>query len=330
MNTLIKIMVALLVVLSILLTACAGADNPSAPIVSSTPGSGNTSPAASNTARPVSTFSSSPSITASSATTQASGQTARDILDASMAAVTNIKTLKMNVDTNMNIEVTGGTQPGKMTMRQMASGSLDNTAKKMAINMTISMDVPNQGKQDVKAEMYGAEGWLYIKTSVPMAPDQWLKMKLTEEVWEEQSGISNMSEFIQSATESTLEGSETVGGIDCYMLKIVPDMKVLSIWLQDQLQSSSSGLDLSKTDIAKTFKKIAIKEWIAKGSKMPMQEQVALSSEMTAADLGIEAGSLDKMTMDISMTMLYSDFNQPVNVVVPAQAQNAQEIPSGQ
>jgi hypothetical protein len=137
-----------------------------------------------------------------------------------------------------------------------------------------------------------------------------------------------MRNFIQSATDSTLAGSEKIASMDCYVLKITPDPKVLSTWLQDQMQSSSSGLDLSGTDLTKTFKKMEIKEWIAKDSKMLIQEQVALLTEMTAEELGTEAGNLDKMIMDIGMTMLYSDYNQPVNVSIPAEAENAQEVPS--
>ncbi len=323
MKTIVQIMGILIVIFSVLLTACSGTENPSEPS-----GSLLTIPLASS-APALGVSGTSTSVIPTSGG-QSATKTASELVSDSLAAIEKLKTVKMKVDTDMIIEVIGGDQPGKMTMSQSASGDIDNFAKKMIINMNISMDIPYSGKQNIAAEIYGADGWLYMKTGMPGMEEQWLKMKLTEDIFKEQSGISNMTTFMQSAADYTLEGSERVNGVDCYMITIVPDQQVISNWFEEQLQTSTSGFDLSQTDLIKTFKKMAIKEWIAKDSHMLIQEKVSLLTEMKAEDLGQEASSLDKMTMNINMTMNYSDFDHPVNVVIPAEAQKAKEVSSGQ
>jgi hypothetical protein len=314
MNKLVQMMVILMTIFAVVLSGCAGTVGTSEP----------------DTVTPTSTIPGISSSTTSTVNTQPSGQEAMDIINASVVAVAKIKTVKMVVDSNMIMEVTGGSQPGKMTMHQVMSGSVDNTAKKMLITMNVNMDVPYQGKQDVKADMYAADGWIYMKYTMAAAGEQWMKMKLTDDIWKEQSGVSNMAEFLQSAKGATLQGSEKVNGIDCYILEVVPDTNILAGWVKDQLQSSQAGLDLSQTDMTKTFKQISIKEWIAKDSKMLMQEQMALVTEMKPEQMGTPAGSFDKMVMDINMSMNYSNFDQPVSVVIPPEAKDAQDISAGQ
>jgi hypothetical protein len=314
MKKLVQMMALIMVVFVVVLTGCAGTATTSNPDV-------------------VITTSNVPGISSpngSTVSTQPSGQEATDLVNASVAAVAKIKTVQMVVDSNMIMEVTGGSQPGKMTMHQVMSGSVDNIAKKMLITMNVNMDIPYQGKQDVKADMYAVDGWIYMKYTMAAAGEQWMKMKLTDDIWKEQSGVSNMAEFLQSAKGATLEGSEKVNGIDCYILKVVPDTNILAGWVKDQLQSTQAELDLSQTDMTKTFKQISIKEWIAKDSKMLMQEQMALVTEMTPEEMGTPAGSFDKMVMDINMSMNYSNFDQPVSVVIPPEAKDAQDISAGQ
>jgi hypothetical protein len=49
--------------------------------------------------------------------------------------------------------------------------------------------------------------------------------------------------------------------------------------------------------------------------------------EINAEDLGETSADFDKMTMDMSVVMKYSDYNQPVTIVLPAGAANAIEQP---
>jgi len=155
MKTIVQIMGILIVIFSVLLTACSGTENPSEPS-----GSLLTIPLASSApALGVSGTSTSVNPTSGG---QSAIKTASELVSDSLAAIEKLKTVKMQVDTEMIIEVEGGNEPGKMTMRQSASGDIDKFAKKMAINLNVSMDIPYSGKQNVSAKIYGADGWLYI------------------------------------------------------------------------------------------------------------------------------------------------------------------------
>jgi hypothetical protein len=306
----IRLLIVLLVVLSSGLIGCTGTTS------TSNPSAALTGPYPINPLRVAS---------------QGAGRAARELSDASHSAVEKLTTLKIEMDSSMVFEASGGSQPGKVILEQKMAGSVDTLARKTAMNMNITLDFPSQGKENMAVEMYITEGWVYVKANIMSGSgDQWIKARITDEEWAQQSGISNMSELMQTASGIEISGSETVKGLDCHVLDITPDMSSLGRWLQEQLQSSQSGLDLSQADLAETFKKVSVKEWVAKNSKLPIQEQVAVISELTSGDLGMDDGAFDKMTIDINVITNYYDFGQPVTVAVPQEAQNAQEIPFGQ
>jgi hypothetical protein len=266
---------------------------------------------------PASPTASAQSGTATSTVTEPAGPTAEEIVDSFLAATQKITTLKFDMGFDMTLEISGGSQPGKVTLQQNGANSVDVSAKKMAMQMDMSIDVPTQGNQNISAEIYSADGWLYTKMSIPVLGDQWYKMKLSDEEWQQQSGLSEISEFLKSPTKVELAGSETIKGVDCYVLNITPDMAVLSDWVRQAIQGQQTGLDLSSVDLAKTFKDFSIKEWISKDSNMLMQEQMAILAEITPADFSATGADFDKMTMNITGTITCYDYGQPINVVIP-------------
>jgi hypothetical protein len=48
--------------------------------------------------------------------------------------------------------------------------------------------------------------------------------------------------------------------------------------------------------------------------------------EMSPADVGATSDDFDKVTMDIEMVMRFFEYNQPVSVVLPDEALNAEEF----
>jgi hypothetical protein len=136
----------------------------------------------------------------------------------------------------------------------------------------VNIDIPGAGKQDISMGMYIVNGWMYMRIGLPQGGEQWMKMKLNNELWTAQNQLSQQIEFLKTAIEVTLLGSEKVDGVDCYVLQIKPNMEALTKWVlsQQQQQSGIGGIDLSKLDLAKLFKTISIKEWIAKDTYPPL------------------------------------------------------------
>lgn len=238
----------------------------------------------------------------------------------------NIKSLKLGVNVDATIEITGGRQSGKITFTETGTGSVNNTTKEMLMNMGIEMDIPLVGKQSATMDTYLTGGFMYVKASVA-GQGQWIKMKVDESGWAAQNQFAQEVEFLKSATNITRLADENIGSFDCYVFQIVPDMTALMKWAQSQQQSNTTSLKNLNPNM---FKTTSLKMWIDKKSLLPQKENINLTIEMTPANVGVPANGtsyFDKMTMTMSGEVICSDYNIPVTINLPAAAQNARETP---
>jgi hypothetical protein len=187
--------------------------------------------------------------------------------------------------------------------------------------MDMIMEIPNQGQQNMSVDIYTVNGWMYMKADVPGIGNQWTKMKLTEEVWAQQSQLSSMTDFLKSPINLELFGSENVKGVDCYVLSINPDMKSLSSWMAGRMQSGQSSMDLSSLGTSEMFQGFTVKEWIAKDSFRVAKQQIRIKLNPTS-----EPGINSSTNMDIQAVLTYYDYGKPVAVQLPAEALNAEEL----
>jgi hypothetical protein len=70
--------------------------------------------------------------------------------------------------------------------------------------------------------------------------------------------------------------------------------------------------------------------WMDKKSLLPQKENIVVTMEVTAADIGgstTTTPGFDKMTMTMNGDITYSDYNTPVTIELPVAAQNAVEMP---
>jgi hypothetical protein len=255
---------------------------------------------------------------------------AQEITTNAVSACPEIDTFRMDMNITADIEVIGGNEPGRFTMLENLTGSVNLPSTEMQMTGNVNIDIPGAGKQDISMGMYIVNGWMYMRIGLPQGGEQWMKMKLNNELWTAQNQLSQQIEFLKTAIEVTLLGSEKVDSVDCYVLQIKPNMEALTKWVlsQQQQQSGIGGIDLSKLDLAKLFKTISIKEWIAKDTYPPVKAAMDVVLEMLPEDVGATAEDFEKMTMDIKGQVKYYDYNKPVTIELPQEALNAQEIPS--
>ncbi len=253
---------------------------------------------------------------------------AQEIASNAVDTSTKIDAYKLDMNMSMTVEVSGGTSPGKLTILQNVVSFVNNANKEMKLTTNMKLDIPGQGKQDMSIEIYVVSGWMYMKMSLPQVGEQWVKMKLTDELWASQNQISQQVAFIKTATEVTSLGTEKVDGTDCYVLQVKPNMEALVKWVLSQSQQQQTGIDLSKLNLSKLFKSFSIKEWVAKDSFLPMKEDIGVLMEMRPEDVGATAKDFEKMTMDISGQLKFYDYGKRVPVELPQGASKALEMPS--
>jgi hypothetical protein len=242
------------------------------------------------------------------------------------AAAASYDTVSFDMEVPMTIKVVGGSDPGTMDVTMSATGAVDMNNQAMQMTMDMEMNVPGSGSQAIDAEVYILEGWVYTGMEIPEMDDQWMKMELTEALWQQQSQVEQHVGLLETAVEVDYKGIETVNGIECYVFEIEPDMATLN----DLLVQETSGLgimDLSVLDMAELYQEMSVKEWLAKDSYLPQRTEIEMVLEIRPGDVNATSDDFDKMTMSIEMDMRFYAYDQPFTVVLPPEALAAEEMP---
>jgi len=101
-------------------------------------------------------------------------------------------------------------------------------------------------------EMYLVNNTLYLKMGlgIPQLPVQWTKREMPDEFWASQNQLGLQMELLNISEVELLE-DEKVNGVDCYVLKIEPDMNkfwdsTMAAAMNKSAQSLAPGVDLKK------------------------------------------------------------------------------------
>jgi hypothetical protein len=251
--------------------------------------------------------------------------------------------MSMTVTTEMLMgNETNATEPMVMVMVGNGSGVVDNVNKSMMMAMSMCMNMSgimgaNTSENTsldmpeticVETEMYVINYTMYTKMDMSaILPNLtlWLKSEMTEEDWESEDLLGQQMELLNCSNVTLLEDEE-VNGVECYVLKIVPDEKCWEI-IMNQSIMDQSGMD--KDDIInQSLSNITMTEWIAKDTKFVMKAEMAMDMTTTSPDTEEEA----KVAMDSTMTfydyntMTFYDYNVPVTIVLPPEAEGAMDI----
>jgi len=258
----------------------------------------------------------------------AGGELTQEEIDRIVTNVTTAQfdTVQLDMDMSMTVEVVGGSKPGETTMVGSGTGVMDRANREMQMTMNMTIDIPDQGEQEMATEVYLVGGWMYTSVDIPDVGKKWIKRKLSEEIWQQQGQIEQQIELLKTAVEVSYLGSEEVNGSACYVFKVVPSMETLGKLLSQET-SSMGGVDFSNLNLADLFEEMSVKEWISKDSYQIMKSEVSAVLEIHPEDVGATKSNFEKMTMDMNTAVRFHDYNQPVSITLPPEALNAQEMP---
>ena len=269
--------------------------------------------------------------------------------------VAEVDTYKYDMDMTVTTEMlmgneTNATEPMVMVMVMVVNGSgvVDNINKSMwgtmstCMNMSeiteantsvdtngnisenVSLDMPET--ICVETEMYIINNTMYMKMDMSaILPNFsfWLKSEMTEEDWASEDLLGQQMELL-NCSNVTLLDDEEVNGVDCYVLKIAPDIEKYREIIMNQsiIEQAETGAEMMQDipDVLnKSISNITMIEWIAKDKKFVMKAEAAIDMTMSP-DTEEEA----KVAMDYTMT--FYDYNVPVSIVLPPEAEDATDI----
>ncbi len=212
----------------------------------------------------------------------------------------------------------------EMTMVMDGSGTLDLDNKQMRMDMTMSMAMPGI-EMEMGMEMYVIGDMMYMLGEIPGMEPTWTKSEMPEEYWEEMSQVEPQIELLEVAQVEVI-GSERVGGIDCYVLEVTPDLEQLwQLFMQQVEMAGGEAPAFTEELLEEMFRNFSVKQWVAKDTYFLTKAEIDMAMELTPEAMGFpeEEGVI---TMDIAMNLLAYNYNQPVSIVLPPEAEEAVEM----
>jgi len=221
----------------------------------------------------------------------------------------------------------------EMTMTSTGSAVIDLLNERMRMTMTTQVPIPEEARvppegpeyMDMMMVMYFVDGMLYTKMSMPEMPDFWTKMEMP---WGQLVPIDQSVQLLK-ASEVEIQGIEAVNGIDTFVVAVVPDMEKLWEIMAQQMGVDPQMMEMPEEMPEDMFRDLAITQWIAKDTFLPVRERMQMTMVMTP-NMGIpvpENGEFE-MTMTMDTTTYYHSYNEAVSIVLPPEAADAIEMPT--
>lgn len=258
-----------------------------------------------------------------------------EIKEMILASVDQIDTYKFDIDMTEKMLIQNETTETEMTTVSKGEAAVDVTNKKMMMAMAM-METPDKlemSEEPMEMDMfiYLIDNAMYMRrdTGIPELPAQWIKMEMPEEyekTWESQNQVDQQMELL-NISEVEFLGDETVNGVDCYVLKITPDMEKYGELLSEQEGMSELMQSLQQNDsfdMGKLIKDMSMKQWIAKDTKFPMKTEMQIKMVISSEDLIIpEAEEEFTATRDQRTTIVFYEYNKPMAIELPEDAESA-------
>ncbi|MBL7165249.1 MAG: hypothetical protein ISS55_02035 [Dehalococcoidales bacterium] len=254
---------------------------------------------------------------------------AEEIVDGVAQALKDLKTYRFDADRTMKIAVESEAEAFQATTVMEVSGTLDIEAGRIRTTTTIEVNMVAPGEDVMRMEMnmYLMEDAVYILAHLPQMGNisMWLKSEMPEGTWEQMSQVEPQIELLQAAVVSVI-GTDTVRGVDCYLIEVAPDPEQLWELFMEWSQVTSQELpEVEEDSMKEIVEGFSVKQWIAKTTFYLIKSEIEMTLEMTPEAMGFpdEEGSL---TMEIAMSLLAYDYNQPVSIELPPEAEDAIEV----
>ena len=252
---------------------------------------------------------------------------AQEIVDGAVESFDNISTYQFEMDMTMYTTGEAVGEAIEHTVTMVNSGTLDLENQQMKTDL--SMDA---GDEMMRVESYIIDGMVYAKPEAPGEEPGWIKSEAPEEYWEMMtavSGIKNYIELLKTAQVKVI-GSEQVNGVDCYILQLTPEMAELYQTAMNPVGGVGQAGMLAPVPeelLEDMFRSFSVKEWVAKDTYLLMKAEIDMAIETTPEFKDYLGEEVD-VSIDVTISFLAYNYNQPITIVVPEEALEASEMPA--
>jgi hypothetical protein len=154
---------------------------------------------------------------------------AQEIVGSAIKSFDNIRTYQLDMDVTFDMAGEDEGEAFEFTQALSYSGAVDVENRQMGLEMTYRSIAETQSEMVRVTEMYFINSMLYTGEGALGEEPTWMKVEVPEEWWEgfQQIGWVESQIEILEATQVEVIGNERVGGINCYILEVTPDLEQL-------------------------------------------------------------------------------------------------------
>ena len=241
---------------------------------------------------------------------------AQEVVDGIIESLDNIRTYQFDINETIDMAAAGD---GEDSFTLSSSGTVDVENRQLVVDTSIAET--EQPEIVWGGEQYFIDGMLYAKPKDPAGESVWMKQEAPEGWWEgmQQTGLVASQIELLEAAQVEVTGSESVGGIDCYILEVTPDLEKL--WQLHSNLTFQEAPEVTEEYLQEIFRSFSIKQWVAKDTYFLMKAEIDIATEFSPEELGPSA-------IDIAMVLLAYNYNQPVSIELPTEAEEAIEMPT--
>jgi hypothetical protein len=250
-------------------------------------------------------------------------RTVEEIVAANLA----IETSCFDMSVNEAIAIQEASEMREVSVSGTGSGTVDYVNQRMHLVTNQTTDIAGVSTDGASTECFVADNWMYISVGAPDTTAKWMKMRMPAGMWQQQDQVQQQVDLLKAADEVNYLGTEDVNGVDCYVVEIVPNLASVRK-MMGQMQGQMGGLggiDLGGMDLGQMVKQVSMTQYIAIDGYLFMRTDQHMLIEMTPAALGVKA-EFERLTRDISITMVFSDYNKPATIQMPQGALAATQI----
>ena len=239
-------------------------------------------------------------------------------------SVEKVETATFTMDMDQSIKMVNHSETNR-TLRTMnfetiseGEGVLNVSARAMKMTMTTTTISDETGEVATEMEMYMKNDTVYTNVD-----GNWTRMPgMPEEMWDQQNQVKVQAELL-NASEIELAGSDKVNGEAAYKVRVVPDMETFTMILNQQMGS----MPLYAFNMTEIFEESEMEwtTWISTESHLPLKVQMSMELTLTSDLMNLPVGEMNDIEMEIKSesTVVYFDYNEPVDIVVPEEAMAA-------
>jgi hypothetical protein len=245
-------------------------------------------------------------------------------------AMEGVDSYKEEMDVTMQFYFEGADYTPDMPLSaDIAADSLvilDVANEEMA--MTMGCDVSGEDEDftmKIEVAIYLVDGMLYTLLDVPMIPGEWNKSPLPEDYWGKMS-CAEMQMKLLEASNFEVIGKERKENVECYVVQMEPDLvQLFKMIIEHTILPAGAMLDEEFDMSTDMVKNCSVKMWIDKEEYLIIYAEAQFDLEVTPEMFG-EYGGEGMMSANATMNMRAYDYNQPVGIILPAEAEEATEI----